>query len=229
MPLSVQFRQLYPWAILPTQMRIDRSAARRESDLYRSSFRYVRGDRRPENCAPWVMGQELGWRIHSPIDITFSELKQAEIDAEADPAGAAKAANRPELWGRERSHLAVDKTSWLHLYQFATDPGWENMFTPNGAGTVEWRLGWAVDLPRNYFLLVQASDPPGPVAVPTGVMSSTVTSRMQASGTSIAIRPAEATVRRGQEIARIIALHADSLQAATVYESLHVGQEASRT
>ena len=93
------------------------------------------------------------------------------------------------------------------------------MFTPNGAGTVEWRLGWAVDLPQNYFLLVMPCDPPGPVHVPVGVLSSRITARMaDDGGMSIAIRPDGLTpVRRGQPIARAVPLHADSLQAAAEY------------
>jgi hypothetical protein len=203
-PLSVRFHQLQPWAIPPSKIRIDRSAARQDADLYRESFRYIRAERRAEHCSPWVMGQELGWRVQSPVDITFTELDQIEVDVDTDPEVAAKVANRSELWNRDRSHLAVSKTSWLHLYQFSTARGWENMFMPNGAGTVEWRLGWAMDLPRGYFLLVLPCDPPGLLPVPTGVMSSTTTTRMSAAGgMSIAVHPpaGPVTIRRGQEIA----------------------------
>lgn len=221
MTISVRFHKMQPWAILPAKLEVDRSAARETAEIYLKSFRYARAERRPEQCPPWVMGTELGWRVHSPVDIDFTELPQIEIDAGADAEMAAKAANRPELWTRERSHLAVGKTSWLRLYQFQTERGWENMFIPNGAGSVEWRLGWGADIPRGYFFLILPGSQFGPLEVPIGVMSSTVVSRLTAQGgMSLAVRPPAAPVRvtRGEEIARIIVLHADSLQAAAEYE-----------
>jgi hypothetical protein len=220
--ISVRFHQIQPWAVLPSKCHVDRGAARERSEVYMKYFRYVRAERRPEYCPPWVMGQELGWRIHSPVDITFTELPQIEIAADADPEAAAQAANRPELWKRERSHLAVGKNSWLHLYQFQTDRGWENMFSPNGVGTVEWRLGWGIDVPRGYFLLVLPSDLPGSLPVPIGVISSTVIRRLTSQGgMSLAMRPpvTPVTIERGQEIARLVLLHADSLQGVAEHGS----------
>ncbi|MFF4557699.1 hypothetical protein [Streptomyces sp. NPDC001422] len=222
MPPVVLFRPAHSWAIVPERRRVDRAAAKDTSAAYRKSFRHVRAERRPEHCAPWVMGQELGWRIPSPIDVTLSPLDQIEVASDGDPRAAAGAAARAELWQRERSSLAVDRTSWLHLYQFRTEAGWENMFLPNGAGSVEWHLGWNVELPRGYFLLVAPLEdgPPG-LDIPTGVMSSTVCSRMnEGNGFGIAIRPTTSvTLSRGQHIARLILLHADSLQASSTTET----------
>lgn len=217
--LTVAFHRLYAWAIEPRRHTVDRHAARADATVYRESFRYVRAERRPQMCAPWVMGAELGWRVHSPIDVTLTPLDQLEVDS-AETTEASRVTGRSELWGRERSHLAVERTSWLRLFQFSTARGWENMFLPNGAGTVEWRLGWAADIPRGYFLLVMPSDAgPAGLEIPTGVLSNTVTTRMSAeAGASLAIRPTSTIpVKRGQEIARIVLLHADSLQAAAAY------------
>jgi hypothetical protein len=169
------------------------------------------------------MGQELGWRIPSPIDVTLSPLDQVEVASDGDPRAAANAAARAELWQRERSTLAVDRTSWLHLYQFRTEAGWENMFLPNGAGSVEWHLGWNVDLPRGYFLLVTPLETtPEGLDIPTGVISSTVCGRMNhGNGFGIAVRPTQpVTITRGQHIARIVLLHADSLQASSITEDM---------
>jgi len=226
--ISVQFYKAQPWAVLPSKVQVDRGAARERAETYLKHFRFIRAERRPENCPPWVMGTEIGWRVRSPVDVDFTELRQVEIDASSDPAEAAKAVNRPELWGRERSHLAVGKNSWLHLYQFQTERGWENMFTPNGAGTVEWRLGWGAVLPRGYFFLILPSDPAGPLGVPAGVMTSTVVNRLSSQGgMSLAVHPppTPVSVTRGQEIARIIPLHADSLQAVAHYGAPPAGGE----
>jgi hypothetical protein len=91
--MTLRFSQLQPWAIMPGKFQVDRVGARNRADLYRQSFRYVRAERRPEHCAPWVMGQELGWRVHSPVDVTLTPLEQIEVEADADPEGAATAVN----------------------------------------------------------------------------------------------------------------------------------------
>ncbi|MCP3760641.1 hypothetical protein [Streptomyces sp. TBY4] len=221
MPVEVRFRQLHPWSLAPRQHKVDRQQSRDHAAVFRGNFRFVRAERQPEHCAPWVMGQELGWRVHSPIDISFTPLDQIELDGANEPEAAGRAVNRTELWQREKSHLAVEKTSWLHLYQFKTARGWENMFLPNGAGTVEWRLGWAADIPRGHFLLVLPLEKPvAGLDVPTGILSSTATTRMsRENGLGIAVRPTEpVAIRRGQEIARIVLLHADSLQVQSLYE-----------
>ncbi|MFJ4192244.1 hypothetical protein [Kitasatospora sp. NPDC089509] len=220
MPVEVRFHQLHPWSLPPRRIEVDRRESREHAEVLRESFRFVRADRRPEHCAPWVMGQELGWRVHSPLDVSLTPLDQIELNGADEPEAAGRAVNRTELWQREKSHLAVKKTSWLHLYQFRTGRGWENTFLPNGAGTVEWRLGWTAQVPRGHFLLVLP--PERPVAgldVPTGVLSSTAVTRMNRdNGLSIAVRPtAPLTLRRGQEIARIVLLHADSLQVRSLY------------
>ncbi|MEU4999364.1 hypothetical protein [Streptomyces sp. NPDC021622] len=220
MPVEVPFRQLQPWAVLPSKHQVDRQRSRSDAAVYRENFRFVRAERRPEHCAPWVMGQELGWRVHSPVDIDFTPLDQIELDGISEPEAAGRAANRTELWQREKTHLAVEKTSWLHLHQFSTPRGWENMFLVNGAGSVEWRMGWTADVPRGYFLLVLPLDSAEGLDVPVGILSSSITARMATEhGLSIAVRPtAQVSIRRGQPIARIVLLHADSLQAKGLFE-----------
>ncbi|MGW4889960.1 hypothetical protein [Streptomyces murinus] len=122
----------------------------------------------------------------------------------------------------------MDRTNWLHLYQFRAEAGWENMFLPNGAGSVEWHLGWNVELPRGYFLMVAPLETgPEGLEVPTGVISSTVCGRMtQGQGFGIAVRPTRpVTIARGQHIARLILLHADSLRAtSTTQDTATVGE-----
>lgn len=231
MPVSVTFRQDQPWSILPTKLKVDRGAARERAEAYSNSFRFFRAERTAEMCPSWVMGHEIGWRIHSPVDITFTDIPQVEVAVDSDPRAIVQAANAGELWQRDKSQLAVARTSWLHLYQFRTDRGWENMFLPNGEGTVEWRLGWSVEVPRGYFLLVIQSAAMSALGVPPGILTSTSLSRMAAeSGMSVAVTPPAVPlpIRRGQEIARMILLHADSLQADEKYERLPGGQnEAS--
>ncbi|MDA5147331.1 hypothetical protein PEM37_38105 [Streptomyces sp. AD681] len=217
--MEVPFRQIQPWALVPSKYEVDRQRSRSDAAVYRENFRFVRAERRPEYCAPWVMGRELGWQVLSPVDITFTPLDQIELDGVTEPEAAGRAVNRTELWQREKSHLAVEKSSWLHLHQFSTPRGWENMFLVNGAGTVEWRMGWTADVPRGYFLLILPLEGATGLEVPVGILSSSITARMaKEHGLSIAVKPtATTTVRRGQPIARIVLLHADSLQAKALY------------
>jgi hypothetical protein len=227
--VSVAFHRIHPWALPPRKHTVDRSQGRTDAGVYQESFRYVRSERRAEHCPPWVMGQELGWRIHSPVDVTLTPLPQTEVAADAEPQEVARITGQSEVWGREKSQLAVGRTNWLHLFQFRTEQGWENMFLPNGQGSVEWRLGWSAEIPRGYFLLVLPSEQgPEGLEIPTGILSSTVATRMgKASGGGIAVRPgAPVSLRRGQEIARLVLLHADSLQAATSYPTAELTENA---
>jgi hypothetical protein len=166
------------------------------------------------------MGQEAGWRVLSPIDVTLSPLEQSEVLTDRNEAkSAVAAANKSEIWTRNDSSLAVHKTNWLHLYQHQTESGWENMFLPNGVGTVEWKLGWAAEIPKGYFLMVMPEpESPPEIEVPIGILSSTVVSRLK-TGLSLAIRPMKQVhVTRGQPIARLMLLHSESLQARSVID-----------
>jgi hypothetical protein len=172
----------------------------------------VRADRRPEFCAPWVLGRELGWRISSPIDVTIDPLRQIEVDPGDDPTAALRASGKSELWMRERTAIAVDRPSWLHLYQFRSGDQWENMFVPNGADSVEWRLGWAVDGVDSHSMLVMPSENCPDLGVQVGVLTAGTLRRMREHGCSVPISPRRSvSVRRGDEIARIVLLHPDSL------------------
>jgi hypothetical protein len=218
--VSVTFAARYPWALVPRAARVDRERAKAESAVFRDSFRWVRRDRVSEFCPPWTMGQELGWRVFSPMEVALTPLEQVEVESGEDPQAAALAAGASELWQREGTALAVRETPWLHLYQYRSVNGrWENMFLPNGQGTVEWRLGWTAEIPRGYFLLVLPSGTEAGLEVPSGILSTTVCDKMAAAGTAaIAVRPTRATtVRRGQEIARLVLLHADSIRARATY------------
>ena len=208
----IRFCEVRPWAILPHKATMDLTSARQRASMYREQFRYVRANRQPEFCAPWVLGRELGWRISSPIDVTIDPLRQIEVDPGDDPTAALKASGKSELWMRERTAIAVDRPSWLHLYQFRSGDQWENMFVPNGADSVEWRLGWAVDGVDSHSMLVMPSEGCPDLGVQVGVLTAGALQRMREHGCSVPISPRRSvSVRRGDEIARIVVLHPDSL------------------
>lgn len=118
-----------------------------------------------------------------------------------------------EIWKRETTYLALPKPNWLRLYQAKFGPRWEAMFLPNGQGTFEWHLGWTMDIPDGYSVLVMQHDL-GSITIPTGVLRAAVIRRLnEARGQSIAVAPARTTtIRRGDPIARIVLLHPSSLE-----------------
>jgi hypothetical protein len=128
------------------------------------------------------------------------------------PEAAVRAASMSEMWQRERSALTVQRTPWLHLFQFRHGDQWENMFIPNGAATVEWRMGWAIDGVEDGAIMVFPSEAKPDLGVHVGVLTAAVLRRMTAPGFSVPISPSgPVTVRRGEEIARIVYLRPESL------------------
>jgi hypothetical protein len=86
------------------------------------------------------------------------------------------------------------------------------MFVPNGADSVEWRLGWAVDGVDSHSMLVMPSESCPDLGVQVGVLTAGTLQRMREHGCSVPISPRRSvSVRRGDEIARIVLLHPDSL------------------
>jgi hypothetical protein len=211
---TISFEALYPWALQPRRVTIDHAGARERARLYREEFRYVRAERQPEFCAPWVLGQELGWRIDSPIDVLLTPLPQTEIDASGNAEEAVRAAGMSELWVRRETALALNRPPWLQLYQFRDGDTWQNTFVPNGRGTVEWRLGWKVSGCEDGALMLFPSEALVDLGVQIGVLTAPTLGRLGETGISIAVAPhRELSIARGQEIARILLLHPTSLKA----------------
>lgn len=219
---EVAFRPLQSWALPPEKPRTDRGAARAERDTYRDSFRYLRIPRLPADCPPWVLGQELGWAVRSPVSLTMKPLDDIGIAVpeREDAHQAGRRLGGAGMWQRGEEWIAARNADWLHLGDYrAANGSWEGMFLPNGQGTVEWRLGWAATIPARTFLMVMPPPGRGPdgLRVPLGVIpAKSVNAMAGRGGMSIAVEPERpVTVHRGQEIARIVLLHPDSLRATT--------------
>jgi hypothetical protein len=215
---TVEVSRLYPWAILPGKRHIDRAEAREEAQLLAGHFRYHRQFRRAEACPPWVMGQELGWVLCSPVTVELGQLDDVQLAAHDGAAlhEAGQLFGREEFWRRGEGFIATARNDWLRTHQFRGPDGeWQGMFLPNGQGSVEWRLGFALRIPADYFLLVSALNDADGFTVPTGVLTDRQVNRTwDDGGFSIALRPdRRAIVNRGQPIARIVLLPRESLQA----------------
>lgn len=206
----MKFECMFPWALEPTKAAVDVRSARSRRELLRNGFSTARAERQPEFCPPWVQGQTLGWRIHSPIDVELSPLHQTEI-AKSDHAGSVAAAlGHGQVWVRGETALAVSPTSWLNGFEYVQGDERHNMFIPNGLGTAEWRLGWRVQEHGSFGLLIMPSGNVD-IGVEVGYFSPTMLERLQEKGLSIAIRPSAIThIRRDQEIAWLIPIHPDA-------------------
>lgn len=217
-------RSLYPWAILPEKVRVDRTESRDRQISY-AHFRWLRALRQREDCAPWRLGQEIGWYVRSPIDVQLTPLDDLQFEASPDELDQISAfSGRPEFWQRNGFYIATRRSDWLRLFQFEGAAGWENMFVPNGGGSVEWRLGWAVNVPSAYFILILPAEGCDGLDVPIGVLAPSALSRMAQTGFSIAVQPVEAVkIRRGQAVARIVLVSGEALRATLVLETNAVG------
>jgi len=224
--MQVTFNKLRTWAIVPDEPQVDRQASRSERDLLAQEFRYSRVARLPADCPPWVMGQQLGWLIRSPITVRMSPIEDVEFslpDGE-DLRTVAQRLQVNEMWQRDEHWIATPGASWMRRFDFQGEDGWEGMFLPNGSGTVEWRLGWALTIPERYFLLVMGAGS-DVVDVPLGILPAATVNRMAGrGGFSLAVRPTiSGTVNRGDTVARIVLLHQDSLQAKSIESELGHG------
>ncbi|WP_437907618.1 hypothetical protein WME95_06860 [Sorangium sp. So ce327] len=220
MPSEICFRAIHRWALLPYKHRIETSDAARKAKLYEREFRWLRARRVPPLCRPWRLGQELGWLVPSPIDVRLTPIQGVEVEADHDSLQElAHASDYTQLWHRDSFALVLKPSDWLRFYQYRTKEGWMCMFLPNGEGSVEWHLGWQIDIPDDMFLLIMPGpDIPG-LEVPLGVLDAKSIGRFNAShGVSIAVRPQrEIAIRRGDPVARLVLLHAESVGATSKF------------
>lgn len=210
---TMQFNNLFDWAITPQKHRPDVQAARARRELMRQSFTHMRAERQPEFCPPWVQGSSVGWRVLSPIDVTLTPLEQIEVANNERTEHAVRAVGKSQVWLRGGAALALDPPPWLNAYQFTTEQGPETMFLPNGLGTIEWRLGWTIADWGELGIIVIPSPSCTDLGVEIGVFTPATLGRIADKGMSIAISPKERiTVSRGDEIARIIPISKECLK-----------------
>jgi hypothetical protein len=153
--MNVGFTAKYPWALVPEKSKVNRRGSQEDERIYAESFRWIRKSRVPEACWPWRVAEELGWIVRSPVDVRMTAIKDVELACPPDEFDLLeRSTGLSELWKRDTSFLALNRTSWVRLYDYRTEAGFSAMFVPNGAGTVEWHLGWEVRIPDGYYLLI---------------------------------------------------------------------------
>ncbi|WP_235517640.1 hypothetical protein [Curtobacterium sp. Leaf154] len=214
--VTLKFERLHPWALTPEKPSLDVRALREERDLYAEHFKHKRIARLEADCPPYRMGFELGWEVRSPVSIRMRPLDDADLGLQdgEDIGSVGRRYGRTEAWDRDDGWVTTSGGSWMQMYDYRTASGWEAMFLPNGQGTIEWHLGWTVDVPKGYFLATLPIGATG-IDVPLGVISDRANQSMLQNGFSLAFAPtSDVVIRRGTPVARIVLLHADSLQAS---------------
>jgi hypothetical protein len=160
------------------------------------------------------------------VDVELSPVQDFEV-ASADPSIlTAVVGPRSTVYDVGGALVAVPATNWMRQYDFRVGDQWENMFSPNGSGSIAWRLGWTVTIPPSYWLLVLPHDYHPEIGVLPGLLSEAVIARlMNRAGMSIALAPSRPIrVLRGEPIARIVLLSSDSVAASSV-ENLETNNE----
>ncbi|MFT4217242.1 MAG: hypothetical protein QM619_08690 [Micropruina sp.] len=216
MATHVRAKKLHEWALLPEKQSVAPQHARAEARLLEEHFKQRRRIRAKEVCPAWVLGSELGWTLRSPISEQFTPIDEVQLSSDADLTEASRSTGATEFWARGSGFIGTRRNHWLRSYAYrATDGTWESMFLPNGEGTFEWLLGFGLQIPDDYFLLVHEAGGHPDLQIPVGVLTAKQVNRTwEQSGLSIAAKPlAPVKVERGDVIARITLLHRDSLQA----------------
>lgn len=215
---TIAFTRKFAWALPPERARIATEELKEHAATVEREFRWHRAGRAPELCWPWRLGAELGWIIRSPVDIRMEPFRDFEVEARpGQEAELAETLRDYDLWMHHRTPIAVSRaeTRWMKLYDFESEHGRQSMFVPNGRGTAEWHLGWACDWPGDAFALLLPYRFDGPLEVIQGILDARhLAAAGQKLGVSIAVRPgAVCELRRGDPVARLVLLHADSLKA----------------
>src|SRR4051812_10174815 len=164
-------------------------------------MRWPVDSRKRERGGPYPVGQSIGLDILSPVDVRFEPLDEVQFRCpEGQLAHFMSEHGIVEVWPRDGFYIGFRQVTVLRLYDFAAGDHWEAMFIPNGDRTIEWRLGFDVELPDEYGLLVcPPADPVQGLTIPYGYLCPQVAVRSVAgTGFSLAVFPtAVADIRKG--------------------------------
>lgn len=210
----VKFIQKYKWAILPTKNKTNIEDIREKTKIYSEEFRWVRSSRSKELCWSWRLAQEIGWDIRSPIDVKMMPLDDIQITNNMmEIKTFNEFISNSHVWRRNKEAIVMPKQSWVNLYQYRTNSNWESIFIPNGNGSVEWHLGFNIQIPEFTYLLVIPFHEKTGLDVEMGILDNKSLDKMNTvSSMSIVIRPnSNIEIFRGDKIAKLILISADDL------------------
>ncbi|CAM4467838.1 hypothetical protein FHS16_003226 [Paenibacillus endophyticus] len=108
---------------------------------YDAEARWVKNRRIKGACWPYRSAKELGWTIHSPIDVEIHPLQEIQIifDKPEEFARLKQLTDMDEWVQKDDILLGVKPSAWYKVHEYAYEDRFRSMFIPNGEGTLEWR------------------------------------------------------------------------------------------
>jgi len=202
---SIKFTQLVDFAILPAQEKIVDTRWPDESS------RWIKTKRVKGVCWPYRMAKELGWTIHCPVDIDIQPVKEIQISSQNLTEFARLKHLFPmEDWAHKNDVIiGVSPAGWYKIHEYEYRGLYYPMLLPNGEGTFEWRQGWSVEIPKNYFILIQPIETQdGRFIIHPGMLHGPTLTRVQERlGLPLAFEPLkECRIRRGEPLAKLLVL-----------------------
>lgn len=205
----VKFIRLNNWSILPTKEKVT------TPEPIPTSIRWLTKERVKGACYPYKMGKQLGWIISSPIDVNISPVEEIQIRGNREDVTEVGRMLGIDFWvQRGETFIGIKPSSWFQILQARVEDNWQGLFIPNGERTFEWRLGWGIEIPDDYFLLIQPLEGEENFIVHPGLLFPKSLEKFNHGlGQGIAFEPKKQhKIRKGDPLARIFVLHNSALE-----------------
>ncbi len=202
---TITFRRLIQTAILPEKEKLAKP------ELLDREARWIKNRRVKGVCWPYRSAKELGWTLYSPVDVAIHPLSeiQTTMDKPEEFARLKQLTDMDEWVQKDDILLGVKPSSWYKIHEYEYEGRYRSMFIPNGEGTLEWRLGWSVDIPDDHLLLIQPIEMKDArfIVHPGLLMGTSVQSVQQHLGLPIAFEPLQpCKIIRGEPLAKLFVL-----------------------
>jgi len=202
---TITFRRLIQTAILPEKEKLAKP------ELLDREARWIKNRRVKGVCWPYRSAKELGWTLYSPVDVAIHPLSeiQTTMDKPEEFARLKQLTDMDEWVQKDDILLGVKPSSWYKIHEYEYEGRYRSMFIPNGEGTLEWRLGWSVDIPDDHLLLIQPIEMKDArfIVHPGLLMGTSVQSVQLHLGLPIAFEPLQpCKIIRGEPLAKLFVL-----------------------
>lgn len=114
---------------------------------------------------------------------------------------------------RDDIYIGLKPDGWFRVHQAKVDGIWHSMFVPNGEGSFEWKMGWNVEIPEDFVLLLQPLAGEDHFIVHSGLLTAKrLIPFHYGLGLPIAFEPKKKKlIRRGDPLAKMLIFHKSTL------------------
>ncbi|WP_281200514.1 hypothetical protein [Staphylococcus schleiferi] len=206
--MNINILELFKWTELPKK-----GATGNLSNQY-EGLRWLSQERVKGKCWPYKLAIETSLEVLAPFDITCEPLVETQVSVN-DEMELNKLSEFTEttFWiKREKIYIGIRNSNWFRLYQYFSNGSWHPVFIPNGQGSLEWRLGWGIEIPEGYSILIQPIEGESRFRIHPGILNEKKLKEMNDSGLglSIAIEPiVEHKINKGDLLCRIYVVKLD--------------------